>query len=86
MVEGQQKGPIHCNRDTQDHADWVTISPWPSMGDPRLNIVKSDDATSKWDTLARVPTPSEFDALAMQLIPRELIVNHPLIEIYKNIV
>ena len=56
------------------------------MGDPRLNIVKSDDSTSKWDTLARAPTRSDFDELAVQLIPREWIINRPSIELHKNIV
>ena len=86
VVEGQRKGPIHCNGDPQDHEDWVTISLWPALGDPRLNIVKSDDSTSKWDTLARAPTRSDFDELAVQLIPREWIINRPSIELHKNIV
>ena len=86
VVEGQRKGPIHWNGDPQDHEDWVTISLWPAMGDPRLNIVKSDDSTSKWDTLAKTPTRSDFDELAVQLIPREWIINRPSIELHKNIV
>ena len=86
MVEGQRKGPIHCDGDPQDHEDWVTISLWPVMGDPRLNIVKSDDSTSKWDTLARAPTRSDFDELAVQLIPREWIINRPSIGLHRNIV
>ena len=86
MVEGQRKGPIHCNGDHLNHEDWVTISLWPAMGGPRLNIVKSDDSTSTWDTLARAPTRLDFDELAVQLIPREWIINCPSIELHKNIV
>ena len=86
MVEGQRKGPIHCNGYPQDHEDWVTITLWPVMGDPRLNIVTSDDSTSKWDTLARAPTGSDFDELAVLLLPRDWIINRTSIELHKNIV
>ena len=86
VVEGQRKGPIHCNGDPQDHENWDTMGLWPTIPDPRLSIVKSDDASSKWDTLVVAPSRSEFDKLAIQLIPRELIVNRPSIEAHKNIV
>ena len=56
VVEGQWKGPIHCNGDPEDHEDWDAISAWPTIGDPRLEIVKSDDAASKWDTSFKAPT------------------------------
>ena len=59
---------------------------WPTIPDPRLSIVKSDGASSKWDTLVVAPSRSEFDKLANQLIPRELIVDCPFIEVEKNIV
>jgi len=83
-VEGQWKGLIHCNGDPQDHEDWDTTGLWPTIGDPRSDIVKSDDASSKWDTLINAPTRWDFDRLATQPIPRELIVNHPSIEAHKN--
>jgi len=85
-VEGQMKGPIHCNRDPQDHRDWDTTGLWPTIGDPRLDIVKLDDVSSKWDTLINAPTRSDFERLATQLIPREFIANHPSIEAHKNLV
>ena len=55
------------------------------MGDPRLDIVMSNNATAKWDTLARAPMWLDLDDFAMPLIPRELIVNRPSIEMHKNI-
>ena len=58
----------------------------PTIPDPRLSIVKSDGASSKWDTLVVALSRLEFGKLAIQLIPRELIVNCPLIEAYKNFV
>jgi len=85
-VEGQWKGLIHCNGDPQDHEDWDTTGLWPTIGDPRFDIVKSDNASSKWDTLINAPTRSDFDRLATRLIPRELIVNRPLIHAHKNLV
>ena len=86
VVEGQQKGPIHSNGNSQDHEDWDAISTSPTIGDPRLDLLKSDDSTSIWDTRVKAPTRSDFDELAIQLIPRELIVNCPSIEAHKNIV
>jgi len=85
-VEGQWKGPIHCNRDPQHHEDWESTSLWPTIGDPRLDIVKSEDASSKWDTLINARTRSDFDHLATQLKPREMIINGPSIEAHKNLV
>ena len=85
-VEGQRKGPIHCNGDPQDPEDWDTTGLWPTIGDPRLDNVKSDDASSKWDTLINAPTRSDIDRLATQLIPRELIVNGPSIAAHTNLV
>ena len=78
VVEGQQKGPIHCDGDPQDHEDWDAISPWPTTRDPRLDLIESDHSTSKWDTLVNAPTRLDFHELAIQVIPRELIVNRPL--------
>ena len=86
MVEGECKGPIHCNGDPQEHEDWDTMGLWPTVPDPRLSIIKSDGASTKWDTLVVAPFRSEFDKLAIQLIPREFIVNRPSIEGHKNIV
>jgi len=85
-VKGQRQGPIHCNGDPQDHEDLDTTCLWPTTGDPRFDIVKSDDASSKCDTLINAQTISDFDHLSTQLIPRELIVNRPSIEAHKNLV
>ena len=70
MVEGQPKGPIHCNGDPQDHEEWDTMGLWPTIPDPRFSFVKSDSASSKWDTRVVAPSRSEFDKMAIQLIPR----------------
>jgi len=77
---------IHCNGDSKDHEDWDTTGLWPIIGHHRLDIMKSDDVSSKCDTLIHAPTRLDFHRLATQLIPQELIVNLPSIEAYKNLV
>jgi len=84
-VVGERKAEFHCNGDPQDHQDWDTDGLWPVLADPRGLPLQSDVLRSKWNVLHGAKSNEDFDTIARQLIPREMIMSRPSIELHKRL-